>query len=160
MATTGIDEKKFRAKLKLAVENKGDLRKLKSKSLNAIADSLIKEIKDRIAAGISPITGKRFQSYKNPKKYPGNKKPSRPVNLYLSGDFLRSLRTRFRSGKNPIITVYFTKALSELKEQGHREGANGQRKRPIIPQGKEGFTDGILTAVRKVFRMVLDKDLK
>lgn len=155
-----LNTDRLKKKIKLAItEDKGNLGKLKSQSLQRIGDTLIAEIKQRIASGISPITGKRFAAYKNPKRYPGKQKPKRPVNLWLSGDFIKSLRIRVKTGKNPMLTVYFTKELSEDKERGHRDGAKGQPKRPIIPVGREGFADGILVAVRQVFRKVIDKDL-
>lgn len=158
--TTKFNQADFERKVRLAIQEKGDLSKLKPGSLKEIGDSLVKEMKTRIASGISPITGKRFPSYKNPKKYPGKKKPPRPVNLKLTGDFLKSLVAKVKTGKKPVITITFNDNESFDKEQGHREGANGQRIRPIIPQGQENFTDGILAAVRQVFRRVLDRDLK
>lgn len=155
-----IDRDKFTRKLKLAVEDKGDLSKLKTKSLKEMADTLVESILERIGLGVSPITGRRFPSYKNPDKYPGDLKGQRPVNLYLTGQFLSSLITRIKTGKKPTITITFSNQLAHDKESGHRTGANGQPRRPIIPQGSEGFTDGILLAVREVFRKVIDRDLK
>lgn len=155
-----FDKKKFKRKLEIAIKQKSDLSNLKTKSLEQVAKTLLREIFDRVKSGISPISGKRFQAYKDVKKYPGDRKPQRPVNLFLSGQFLESLVTRIKTGKTPSITIFFDNQLANDKEQGHREGANGQRKRPIIPQGSEGFAAGILEAVRQVFSAVIDKDFK
>ncbi len=47
------------------------------------------QIKTSIARGLSPVKGQgRFEKYKDKDKYPGKKKGSRPVNLFLSGDML------------------------------------------------------------------------
>lgn len=156
----GIDKKKFQSKIELAIKAKGDLSKISSSDLKKVAQKLLEEIKDRVASGISPITGKRFEAYKNPKKYPAKKKPQRPVNLNLTGHFLKSLVFLIKTGKVPSITVTFSNDFAKEKEDVHREGANGQPRRPIIPKGNEGFTDGILSAVREVFRLIIDKDLK
>ena len=153
-------DKKFQKKVELAIKQKADLRKFKKGSLDSIGASIVAEMKDRISSGISPITGKRFPGYKKPKKYPGSRKPARPVNLFLTGQFLRSLKYRIRTGKIPVVTIFFSNKLAQLKEQGHREGANSQRKRPIIPAGSESFTDSILLSMRRVLRKVIDKDLK
>lgn len=89
-----------------------------------------------------------------PTRYPFNKmkefpsKKLRPVNLKLSGDFLRDLTYRSQvappiKGASPTIDIGFFGGLSEKKESGHREGVNGQPKRPTIPQKKEEFSPSI-----------------
>lgn len=155
-----IDQASLKRKLKISIEDKGNLKKIKASSLKELSNFLVSEMKRYISQGISPITGKRFQAYKDPKKYPGKQKPQRPVNLKLTGQFLKSLVGKIKAGKSPEISISFNNSLAEKKELGHREGANSQRKRPIIPIGEEGFADAILVKLREVLRKIIDKDLK
>lgn len=113
------------------------------------------EMLDLISKGISPIKGNgRFPAYKDAKKYPGKRKSARPVNLKLSGDFLNSLQARVKKFKDGFgfVIGYFDN-LSKLKEQGHREGANKQRKRPSIPEidKREQFAERIQVTFLKIF---------
>jgi hypothetical protein len=133
--------------------------------------ALVKEkILSLVAKGISPIEGNgRFPAYKpkNKKKptYPDTVKnafPSkrrRPVNLYLSGDFLKSLRSR---GLNVnLIVVDFADEYGDTLELGHRQGANGQAKRPILPTARgESFTKVIRAAILKEYREAILRYLK
>lgn len=53
------------------------------------------EILPSIARGISPVEGvKTFAKYKNPAKYPGDRKPSNKPNLNLTGDMLSFYEAR------------------------------------------------------------------
>jgi hypothetical protein len=129
--------------------------KLKGRRAKKFADEfgkmLVKEMKTRIAAGTSPITGKRFPAYKNPPRYPGTRKPKRPVNLYLTGEMLRALTFRIKEiGEQIVVTIFLKTKKARDKERGHREGAGGQPKRPIIPQGDEVLTRSIHAKARKL----------
>lgn len=130
--------------------------------------AMLAEMKDLISKGISPIEGKgRFQGYKRAgdpkgypaklrKKYPGKK--NRPVNLKLSGDFLKDLTFRVsgRAGTTAIEVGYYTPSEA-IKEEGHRDGANGQPSRPTIPEGKEQFAISIQEAGIEILeKAVLD----
>lgn len=141
------------------IEKVGDLKNLSKRSLNKVGNELIAEMKDNIAKGISPITGRRFPGYKKPSRYPGDQKPARPVNLKLSGEFLDDMTTDERSGSKPSITLYYKGKDSDDKERGHREGANGQPKRPTIPQGRESFSIGILTKIENILKKLIESDL-
>lgn len=77
----------------------------------------------------------RSYPYNVMRQYP--QKRERPVNLWLSGDQMDDLEARSTSTG---LSIGYWKAKSVLKEKGHREGANGQRLRPTIPQGNETFT--------------------
>lgn len=134
-------------------------RSLTKTEVQEIGSLALTEMKTRIAKGISPITGDRFQAYLNPKRYPGKKKPQRPVNLFLSGDFLQSLKMTAAGGKNAFIRIFFSDKLSIKKERGHREGAGGQPRRPIIPQGGESFSEGITLALKRKLREIISKAL-
>jgi len=138
------------------------LRKLQApidqKTAKRLGGQVVREMKNLIKKGVSPIRGPgiktRFQAYKNPKRYPGKRKNKRPVNLRLSGDFLHALEARLIEVKNNWVTVvgYFDNDQAD-KEQGHREGANKQRKRPTIPnrRRKETFAARINKIILKLY---------
>ena len=163
----------FRAKIneastKKLMEKIEDLRRPMNKAdSEAMGRSVVRGMKKAISEGRSPISGPgisaRFKAYKNPARYPGKRKPKSPVNLYLSGKFLNDLNHAvFRRGKSYVVSIGFTRQSERNKERGHREGANGQPKRPIIPQAsrRESFIRSIqsdyleiaLKAVRRITR--------
>lgn len=59
-------------------------------------------IKPLIDAGVSPVQSventRRFKGYKDPKKYPNDRKQKRPVNLKLTGKMLERYRARKVNG--------------------------------------------------------------
>lgn len=113
-------------------------------TLEAIGMLIVRRVKDLILKGESPIESKgKFPAYKNPEKYPGKRKPHRPVNLTLSGDMLNALRYRINQAK-VLVTILYQDKKSKLKELGHREGANKQPRRPTIPQAQERFRKTIM----------------
>lgn len=83
-------------------------------------------------------------------------KKARPVNLKLFGDFLDALEARVFSKKLHI--GYFDKD-QEVKEKGHREGANGQYPRPTIPDQNERFNASVQAELLKAIDQVLKKRL-
>jgi hypothetical protein len=98
-------------------------------------------------------------------------KKERPVNLYLSGDFMKSLESwldlalkKSPDGNEAKIVKHlwigFRDELSQKKEQGHREGANGQEKRPIIPEENEEFATSIQKIIIAGFREALKNAVK
>lgn len=93
------------------------------------------------------------------KKFPA-KKP-RPVNLFLSGKFLRALK-EFVVGTNEEakLSIGFEDFLAEQIEEGHRVGWLGQGKRPIIPQGNERFAQRIQRVAEKILGQQLAKKLR
>lgn len=144
---------------------------IKKTHVNQIGKEVVKEMKDLISKGISPIRGKeRFPAYKRAedksgypnnvgKRFPGKKK--RPVNLTLSGDMLNALIFRaIGSGENISIEVGYFDEAEALKEKGHREGTNGQPKRPTIPQGNEQFTVGIQTIAEDILVQAMSDYIK
>ena len=126
--------------------------------------AVVREMKTLIAQGQSPIRGNgSFPRYKNPKKYPGKRKPHSPVNLKLSGDFLRDLKHHVIKTRHGYgISVGFDSQLSRKKERGHREGANGQPERPTLPMPSLSekfhsrvqavYNEVILAAIRRIKR--------
>lgn len=81
-------------------------------------------------------------------------KKARPVNLKLYGDFLESLEAKVRGR---IVEIGYFKRSEELKELGHREGANGQAVRPTIPRGNEQFNAAIDAEILKAVDEVLNR---
>ncbi|MBK6381727.1 MAG: hypothetical protein IPF72_19525 [Chitinophagaceae bacterium] len=119
-------------------------------------------MRELIASGNSPIYGKgKFEKYKNPKRYPGKKKSHEPVNLYLSGDFLKSLDYKLIPDKIGFKTkVGYFEEDQLVKEQGHRKGTNKQPKRPTIPKGREKYVDSIRSAIVDIYQKRINKLLK
>jgi hypothetical protein len=119
---------------------------------------VIAAMKDLIAKGTSPIAGNgKFPAYKNPKRYPGDLKPKTPVNLELTGKFLKALRAKVYQSRSGFGTEIGYLESQEHKEQGHREGTNGQPKRPSIPSKRgESFHDSIV----KIFANIYKKKIR
>ena len=115
-----------------------------------VASEVVSKMKESISSGKSPILGNgNFDPYRGQyrariQRYGRigeHTKKLRPVNLTLSGAFLESLKgtvAKVKSGYAAVIG--FSDKKSQKKEQGHREGANGQAERPIIPQSGEKFS--------------------
>lgn len=83
-------------------------------------------------------------------------KKARPVNLKLSGAFLKDLEVQVR---NRIIEIGYFDKLSAKKELGHREGANGQAVRPTIPLKSEKFNAVIDVEILRAIDRVLKRRL-
>lgn len=110
------------------------------------------KMKSLIKRGTSPVRGGgfglRFPPYKDTSKYPGTRKAHKPVNLRLTGKFLRNLKLRpIKNG----IEIGYSDSKQADKEQGHREGQNEQPKRPTIPIAKkrENFAPSIVKLILK-----------
>lgn len=142
-------------------------------------------MKDMISKGISPIEGKgRFPEYKYVKekkaakagkgkaptksrRYPYSvqskfpSKKERPVNLYLSGDFMKALKGDAEVARGiATIEIDYEGDGEKIKEKGHRDGAGGQPKRPTIPNAREGFSNVIVNELRVHFRSVVEQYLR
>lgn len=124
------------------------------KTMEEVGSIIVEQIQKETAKGRSPIAGKgSFPAYKNPDKYPGTQKPHTPVNLRLTGDMMDSLTHKAVSdGDNYSSEVFYSGRENDKKEQGHREGANKQPKRPTIPVGSEKFTKQISDLYIKVIQ--------
>lgn len=85
------DFSETRSKVKLATS---------PQTVRRVADLLDKEVKGLISKGLSPVFGEqRFIGYKDPAKYPGDLKPKRPVNLEVTGDFLKAIGYEVQGSK-------------------------------------------------------------
>lgn len=85
------------------------------------------------------------------------KKP-RPVNLFLTGEFLFHLEAIVTgaAGKHGLEIGFFDSEQAK-KEQGHAEGVNGQPQRPIIPVGRQDFAQTIQRAIYKKMEEAIDR---
>lgn len=108
------------------------------KTADKVGETVTDMMREVIAKGVSPIRGLgKFPRYINPNRYPGNRKSKTPVNLKLTGDFLDALSFTPVTDKYGYATqIFYSGKSEEMKERGHREGANGQPERPTIPADK------------------------
>ncbi len=119
---------------------------------NAIGQTVVKEAKQNIAEGLSPVRGYgRFERYKDRKKYPGDLKPSRPVNLELTGEMLEGYDYRVTS--NDTIEVGMVKGSAFAKEKAahHNAGTPYMAQRKIIPGDGEEWSVTIMRAIRDIY---------
>jgi hypothetical protein len=123
-----------------------------------VGEEVVDQIKTFTAGGVSPIAGNgKFPAYKDPKIYPGDRKPKSPVNLRLSGDFMSSLRATTKPDGKDYVAVVSYPGNENKKEQGHRDGANSQPKRPTLPVKGETFAEKIKAAYTKIIEDRIDK---
>lgn len=128
---------------------------------DAVGEGVVDEMKNLISKGVSPIEGVgRFPAYKDAKKYPGKRKPKTPVNLKLSGDFLDALDYQTVQARAGYGTKIFYKGKEDIKEQGHRDGANGQRVRPTIPIKGETFAQRVQRVFAEIYNKRIESILK
>lgn len=136
-----------------------ETKRLKNKAISSatarkIGQETIKLMKQDIAKGSSPISGHgKFSAYRNKyrddiKRGRYKNKKLRPVNLKLSGDFLKELDYQPANG---ITEVGFFDPINAAKERGHREQHNGQGFRPIIPATGEEFNRKIKKQHEKIY---------
>ncbi len=142
----------------------------------------------KIDRGISPVNGVRtFQKYKNPERYPGNKKQNNKPNLALTGSMLSHYDARPGNEQMTITLGIHKDAPKEelIKAVANNEGtqssltgalaksskdkklikkvkqaSKGIPARPFIPLKAQSFTRDITLAVRKYFAYCLDKAIK
>ena len=126
----------------------------REKDARSLGALVVREMKRDIGRLNSPIRGRgKFPALKEPYKsrkqrQVGSDKPD----LKLSGDFLKSLGSDTEPRRDGFATVIgFDDALSNDKEAGHRKGTNRQRKRPIIPNEREGFNRRISALIENFF---------
>lgn len=156
------------AELKLTVKNlkvidgiSKDLAKLGlSKSeVDRVGRNLVVDMLSHVSRGVSPISGKPFPKYKNQEKYPGYRKTK--VDLYNTGEFYNALKYEVsKAGPESTVKVGFFDEKNALKEQGHRDGANDQPKRPIIPLESEKFTSKIIESMLNLVKRFLNDEFK
>lgn len=141
-------------------------RKVMNKSTQVLLGrSVIKEMKRRIAKGLSPVAGEpRYAPYVKErkgkgypdtptikKKYPGKK--SRPVNLKLSGKWLGKLSFRPKAGGVFIGWINPTNLEKALIET-HNEGLHPHvPQRKVLPNGPgDDYAPTIKAIIKKIVR--------
>lgn len=117
----------------------------------------------KIGAAVAAKKEIKGYPYSVQKRFPG-KRP-RPVNLFLSGDFLKALKYFVFGGNGAAkasLEIGFSNddELANDMEEGHRIGWLGQGKRPIIPQGSERFAERIDRAVERILGAYIAKRLR
>lgn len=153
------------------------IRKIRKDAIDSITakrvgDEIVRLMKSEIKSGKSPIAGKGgFPAYRGSYreriqrtgKINGFNKSLQPVNLKVSGQMLRNLKpfvlkTLSASGFQTIVGYRGT--LAQQKEKGHREGVNGQARRPTIPQDDERFNRKINKRINEIYLKRLNQLLK
>lgn len=149
-------------KTTLKIEDYQTMRsRFKSKQFKTqLGNLVVSEIKENIAKGISPVfKERRFEKYKDPSKYPGNRKKRRPVNMYLSGDMLEALK--FRLGRGFSITFgWFGGGLQTKKANNHNSGDTVPKRRLIPDEKNERFNASITRVINDYYGRVLSDILK
>lgn len=138
----------------------GVLSPMTTQDAENVGKAVVTVMKSEIAAGKSPIAGKgSFPAYKHPDRYPGKRKAHSPVNLNLTGRFMGSLTYSVSNSQNgPITNIGYRDASSVKKEQGHREGANRQPKRPTIPDS--GIGEAFSKKIESAFLAIILRAVK
>lgn len=153
--------------LQRRIKKKADITKVSKSKLTSVGKRFINDMKKEIKIGKSPITGKKFPAYKNPANYPGKvrkkfpNKRDKPVNLKLSGKFLRDLDVIVEKAEDIVrLRIGYFTDLSSKKESGHARGVNGQPRRPTIPARNQNFSIDLLKKLKNSFISILEQQVK
>lgn len=141
---------KINVKLDILKEVKGFPKK---KTLDEAGKYIVKSIKSAASVGKSSTMGeRRFVAYKNPDRYPGNRKPKRPVNLYLDGHMFKALVYEPLVSKK-IVRIHFNDDEQKKKAKVHLNGLGKVPKRNFMPVKKgEDFTVSIKRGLVKIYK--------
>lgn len=155
-----------------------DLMRFKKKLIkDFVDDALVKEVQKEVVdgtikkfmnRGISPVKGfGRFGEYVNPANYPGKKgkrlKPSRPVNLNLTGEMQDQMESRKVSSTEISVGIHddaseFVKTKAVANNLGtERNGVGAIPRRRFIPQMGEQWSTSVVRAVTNAFTNRLKK---
>ncbi len=152
---------KFTVKCKFDVMDAIRLGVLTPKWANKLGDTILNGIRRNVARGNSPVKGYgKFVPYKDPEKYPGNRKPASPVNLSLTDQMLGALGYKV---KKDGIEFRFSSDLAKKKAETHNEGSQEPKvpMRRFLPTGDgEVFTDDIQKEITKVMEQAFDETIK
>jgi hypothetical protein len=108
---------------------------------------------DAMAAGKSPVAGEgNFEPYADPKKYPGGRKPARPVNLKLTGRLWEAIRW-YRNRDSVVIGIADPEVAKYA--EAHNEGLGHMPKRQFLPGPGEVFLPAILDKALALYRKSL-----
>lgn len=120
-------------------------------TVREIGETIVTEAKENISQGLSPVRGYgRFEKYKNPKKYPGELKNQRPVNLELTGEMMDAYD--YREGKKDVVNVgVYGSSFAREKARYHQEGTDKMAQRKLIPGDGEEWSVSIMRKLREVY---------
>lgn len=147
-----------KVKVKVTLDFERDLPRLIQKGVNdEVGRVVVEKVKEYVAAGVSPVKGEgKFEPYKNPIRYPGDRKSRLPVNLYLTGRMLAALKW-WDSPRGLTIGFKDPSSTEHKIAETHNEGTQDnvpQRKFLPTAQGDE-FTERITNAIRQVYAKFL-----
>lgn len=138
-------------------------RTVDSQFVQQVQQEVIEEaIKPMIAAGVSPVQsvdgGRRFKGYKNPDKYPADKKAKRPVSLKLSGEMLAWYKAIFVSGVRITLGIA-PSAPKEVKERAeannvgttNKEGQIAIAARRFVPLKGETYAVSVVRKIKNLY---------
>lgn len=150
---------KIKTNIKTLEKLNSDVRSRFRKELTTgeIGYTLIRTLQDIIKKGLSPVDGEgRFQKYSDSYRdaiREGRFKDKRasPVNMYLSGDMMGSLKLEEKGEK-----VYLT--FDDKKAYWHQKGKGNLPVRKLLPVGRfEGFNKRILDLLVRALKRALKK---
>lgn len=133
-----------------------------TKTGNEIGETVVGEAKRMISEGQSPVRGYgRFERYKDPAKYPGNRKNQRPVNLEDTGDMLAGYDYQVLASDDTVKVGMVNGSADEKKIAGyHNEGTAPMAQRRIVPGAGEEWAVSIMRKVRDVYEKRLSQLIK
>jgi hypothetical protein len=135
------------------------------KTLTKVGTEVVKEMKADISKGKSPVRGfGRFPGYAKqrlgrgyPDGIPGKRK--RPVNLKLSGAFLRALKFKPKKGK--FVRIGMIGASKKIRDMfaTHNDGTHKHvPQRQFLPTGeKDQFTPRITRIVKNIYKRRIER---
>lgn len=131
-----------------------------------VGDAIVDAAKQMIANGQSPVRSfGRYDRYKDPKKYPGDRKPARPVNLELTGEMLRFYGWQEDpKDENAILIGLLDSAPDDVKIrfEAHQLGTKVLPARRLVPIESRGETwaISIMQAVKELYGRRLSAIIK
>lgn len=139
---------------------KNAMKKLQARGIKqSAAELVIRETKSFITRGISPVKGeRRFEGYKNPKKYPADRKPNRPVNMTLTGAMLDALTYKILNGTSFSIGWY--SGEEGEKANNHNTGDTVPKRRLLPTETNESFNVSITRSLANYYAKILSDILK
>lgn len=145
-------------KAKLTIPDKEKLsRKIRDNLVDSgmikdLNSEVVSEMKRFMEAGVSPVKGKRrFVPYKNKDKYPADRKPSRPVNLKLTGNLYAQLVAARVSATSFFIGIS-SLASEKIKTyaKANNLGENKIPERRFVPIKGEQFNVSLMRKIKDI----------
>lgn len=132
------------------------------KTAQALGETVDTAVQDLLSKGLSPVRGeRRLEKYKNEDRYPGNLKPKRPVNLYLSGEMRSWLKHKQKD--RLTVTYGFLEGTPRdvlARADRHQHGSPSTAARPMIPETGQEWAVSIVRAIKEVVSTRLQAIIK